>query len=101
MGICKQITVLIFYEVGFKLVTLLKLIHPFISASGIFILFVSSTWTFSFRYSLSFFLKGLLVSYVLTLFRLCTHVWLGLINQYIIGFCISTAWSFKFTLLYP
>jgi len=86
VGVCKQITVLTFYYIRYRLVTLLKIIDAPTQVSDIFYLSLSYKFiNLAFKYSFFLFLKYLLASR-LTLFRLSTLFWFGSRNNCLLAY---------------
>ena len=85
VGVCNQITLLVLYCIGSRLVTFLKVMNAPIQVSDIFFYPFGSLGSsvLVFRYSFFLFVKSLLPSR-LTFFRLYTFLWFGCCNYCIL-----------------
>jgi hypothetical protein len=76
VGICKQITIFILYEVVSRLVAPIKCVYSSIQVSNVLVLFLARSLILSFRYTLFLFVKCLL-SYIVQIIPIslesCTH----------------------------
>jgi hypothetical protein len=64
MGICKRITIFIFYEVTSRMVTVLKYIYSRLQVSTVLIQCIVSSLILSFKYSLFFPEISILMPYI-------------------------------------